>query len=97
MKRTILIGFALVVASSSAYAYTVTDSYGTTSPSRNIVNPYYYALKCNSGAKGQVSSMQGTAATNLPTNYYLGPEPGIYKSTIYKSLDAVAKVACGEK
>ena len=97
MKKAILIGFALVVASSSAYAYVVTMRYGTTPPSSNIVNPQYYELKCNSGAKGQVSSMAGTAATNLPSNYYLGPEPGIYKSTIYKSLDAVAKVACGEK
>lgn len=91
MKRAMLIGFALAVASSSAYAYVVTQKYRTSSSDGAPGAVLYYELKCNSGAKGQASTTQ----TGPVANYYAIAVP-VYNSKAYKSLDAAAKVACGE-
>lgn len=85
MKTTILIGFALAVASSSAFAYVVSSQKKTTTFT-GAPNTSYY-IKCNSGSSKTVVSNPGWTATTYNISGGAGSFPNV---------DSAAKKACGE-
>lgn len=80
MKKAILIGFALAVASSSAYAWTEMSNYKSK-------DGIAYKIKCEKG------SLIGVTYTSGLMTYYV-TSGSITKP--YPSLDAAAKSGCNE-
>ncbi len=86
MKRSMLIGFALAVVSSSANAWTeISQKQENFGGSHKV----YHSLKCNSGSTGTIVNQ-----TNMVQgDYYLENTQRYFK---VKSLDQAAKAFCGE-
>jgi hypothetical protein len=85
MKRFMLIGFALAVVSSSAYAWTeISQKQENFGGSHKV----YHSLKCNSGSTGTIVNQ-----TSIKGDYYLENTQRYFK---VKSLDQAAKAFCGE-
>jgi hypothetical protein len=86
MKRAILIGFSLAVASSSAYAWTEISVKQQNLGAKQMVN---HSIKCNSGSTGTI-----VYSPNMSLgDYYLEHTLIYYK---VKNLDQAARKFCGE-
>ncbi len=86
MKKSILIGLVLAIASSSAYAYVVSSQKQTTY--WGAPNTTYY-IKCNSGVSKTIVS-NPVSWTNTVYQIQNGP------ATQFASVDQAAKAACDE-
>lgn len=86
MKKSILIGLVLAIASSSAYAYVVSSQKQTTY--WGAPNTTYY-IKCNSGASKTVISNPVSWTRNV---YQIPNGP----ATQFATMDQAAKAACNE-
>jgi hypothetical protein len=91
MKRTILIGFALAVASSSAYAWTKISAQKTGSSFGGASQEWTDKIKCNSGAVIEVTHVEPQGGWG--GFHVTGPRSDIS----YKSMDLAAKSGCNEK
>jgi hypothetical protein len=92
MKRAILIGFVLAMASSSAYAWTKISAQITGSSFGGAAKEWTDKINCNSGAKIEVTHLepQGSFGAHF---HVAGPRADI----AYDSMDQAAKAGCNER
>ncbi len=86
MKKSILFGLVLAIASSSAYAYVITSQKKTTTFT-GAPNTSYY-IKCNSGVSKTVVS---NPVSWTSTVYNISGEGGQFAN-----VESAAKKACNE-
>lgn len=86
MNKNLLVGLALAITSSSAYAWIETsqrqENFGGS-------HKIYHSIKCNSGN----TTILVYQASMVLGDYHIDNTQRYFK---VKSLDAAAKVACGE-
>lgn len=87
MKKAILIGFALAVASSSAFAWTKISAQITDSSFGGAAKEWTDKIKCNSGAKIEVTHLEPQGS--FGAHFYVEHVP-------YVSMDEAAKEGCNE-
>jgi hypothetical protein len=87
MKKAILIGFALAVASSSAFAWS------QISKTRINDNSDSYKIKCNSGTQTTVTSSVNFAQMK---QYFSVTIKANGQTGAFPNLDNAAKMGCGE-